>query len=91
MKTKTMKTILFSLFFMTFSLMSFDVSFAEPDKGPFETYLDCADKCIEKYGRWTLRRTACAADCYLELLTDLVKMAQDLAIDLSDLIKLVED
>lgn len=42
--------------------------------GPFEDYLDCAEACIDAYDQWTLRRSACAADCYVELLASPVKM-----------------
>lgn len=42
--------------------------------GPIEDYLDCAESCIEKYDKWTLRRSACAADCYIALLASPVKM-----------------
>jgi hypothetical protein len=41
--------------------------------GPFETYLDCVDVCVTKYEAWTLRRTACGADCYVNLVRDVVK------------------
>lgn len=41
--------------------------------GPAESYLDCAEGCIEKYGKWTLRRTACATDCYVGLIGDVLK------------------
>lgn len=39
----------------------------DQDKGPLETYLDCAQKCIDKYAPWSLRRSLCAADCYMNL------------------------
>lgn len=37
---------------------------------PFETYGDCIDMCVNKYAAWTLRRSLCGADCYLELLVN---------------------
>jgi hypothetical protein len=37
---------------------------------PFESYGDCIDVCVAKYGAWTLRRSLCGADCYLDLLED---------------------
>lgn len=42
--------------------------------GPFEDYLDCVESCIDKYDQWTLRRSACAADCYVALIASPVKM-----------------
>lgn len=80
MNTKTMKTLLFSMFFMTFSLMSFDV-IAEPEKGPTEKLLDCADVCVAKYEPWTLRRSSCAWDCYLIYLSDVAKLFTDVIVD----------
>jgi hypothetical protein len=40
------------------------------EKMPFETYGDCIDMCVDKYAAWTLRRSLCGADCYLELLVN---------------------
>ncbi len=44
----------------------------DQDKGPLETYLDCAQKCIDKYAPWSLRRIACAADCFGQLIGDAI-------------------
>lgn len=38
---------------------------AAPEKGPLIRYLDCVDYCVESYGQWTVRRSACASDCYI--------------------------
>jgi hypothetical protein len=38
--------------------------------GPLESYADCAKVCINKYESWTLRRTLCAADCFMKLIGD---------------------
>ena len=80
MKTKTMKTLLFSMLFMTFSLMSFDVT-AEPEKGPTEKLLDCAEVCVAKYEPWTIRRSACAWDCYLVYLSDVAKLLAEALVE----------
>ena len=42
-----------------------------PD-GPLENYANCAEKCVAKYKPWTLRRTLCAADCYLVFIDSMV-------------------
>lgn len=43
-------------------------------KGPLETYADCAQGCIDSYGEWTLRRTLCAADCFIHLVADVLEV-----------------
>ena len=42
-------------------------------EGPVETYLTCASGCIDKYAQWTLRRSACAADCYISFYGNVYK------------------
>jgi hypothetical protein len=42
-----------------------------PD-GPLETYANCIDKCVSKYASWTLRRSICAADCYIGFIGNMV-------------------
>lgn len=46
--------------------------------GPAESFLDCVEGCVEKYDKWTLRRTACAADCYVGLISDVLKLLSPL-------------
>ncbi len=43
-------------------------------EGPFESFLTCAQGCIDKYAQWTWRRSACAADCYLAISGNAVKV-----------------
>lgn len=42
-------------------------------EGPFESYLTCAEGCMKRYSPWTLRLSACAADCYVAIGTNTVK------------------
>lgn len=46
----------------------------EPRKGPLLTYIDCVNHCVDSYGKWTLKRTACAADCYLGIFGSVVSV-----------------
>lgn len=71
------KKLLFSGFFALMLVGGFNVTQAlasdeveEVKKGPFETYYDCTTSCINRTQAWTLKRTLCAADCYVSLLGD---------------------
>lgn len=46
--------------------------------GPGETYLDCVDVCIAKYGKWTIRRSVCAFDCYVGFIGDVFEVLNPL-------------
>lgn len=48
-----------------------------PPDGPLEQYANCAEKCVAKYAPWTLRRTLCAADCYLTFIDNMVDIIAD--------------
>lgn len=50
----------------------------EPRKGPLMTYIDCVTFCIDNYGKWTLKRSVCAADCYLGIFGGLVTTIADI-------------
>lgn len=69
---KTLKKTFLSLALATLLLPTMLVAPAQAE-GPFETYLTCASGCIDKYAPWTLRRSACAADCYLAIGGNAVK------------------
>jgi hypothetical protein len=42
-------------------------------EGPVEAYLSCAAGCVDNYAPWTLRRAACAVDCYIKFVGDIYK------------------
>jgi hypothetical protein len=48
---------------------------AEEEKGPFAKFTECAELCVKKYAPWTLKRSVCAADCYIDFLDDLKDVA----------------
>jgi len=65
-----MKKIMVSGLLLSFLIITPNVAIAS---GPFENYLDCAGVCIDKYDKWTIRRSACAADCYVALVASPIK------------------
>lgn len=46
-------------------------------EGPLETYITCVEGCMKKYPAWSLRLSACAADCYIGIAGSLVKVFTD--------------
>jgi hypothetical protein len=46
----------------------------EISKGPVETYIDCVESCVERTDPGTIRRIACATDCYLVLVSDTIQL-----------------
>lgn len=42
--------------------------------GPFTDYGNCVNVCVESTSSWSWARTACAADCYVQLLADLATL-----------------
>jgi hypothetical protein len=73
------KKLLFSGFFALMLVGGFNVTqvFAsdeveEVKKGPFETYYDCSKDCIKRTAPWSIRRTICAADCYVSFVGDVI-------------------
>lgn len=68
------KKLLFSGFFALMLVGGFNVSqaYAEVEKGPLELYYDCTASCIARTSEWTIRRTLCAADCYLGLVGGII-------------------
>lgn len=43
-------------------------------KRPLESYADCALGCIDSYAPWTIRRSLCAADCFINLVADVLEV-----------------
>jgi len=70
---KNLKKTIASLALAAMLLPATVVGQTEPveQTGPFENFANCSDKCVEKYQPWTLRRTLCAADCYVTFLKEL--------------------
>lgn len=73
-----MKKIISKLFIGLFIISTPLVNSTELQAGPFMDYLDCAQGCIDSYDQWTLRRSACAADCYVELISSPLDMIIDI-------------
>ncbi|MCC5925762.1 MAG: hypothetical protein JJU41_04300 [Bacteroidetes bacterium] len=46
----------------------------EITKGPVETYVDCVESCVERTEPNSLRRVACASDCYIILVSDFFQL-----------------
>ena len=42
--------------------------------GPFTDYGNCVNVCVDTTSQWSWARTACAADCYVQLLADLATL-----------------
>jgi hypothetical protein len=77
---KTIKTLMLSgmlVFSMTTGAFATE---EEVTKGPVETYYDCAVGCIQRTPPWSLKRTVCATDCYIQLIKSLVHLLTDEAI-----------
>jgi len=45
---------------------------------PLENYADCALGCISSYDAWTIRRSLCAADCFINLVSDVIQVLSPL-------------
>lgn len=45
--------------------------------GPLIDYMDCTQSCLDTYGNWTWRGSACLADCYLALIGTPLEMIVD--------------
>ena len=69
---KTLKRIALAgtLALAVVTIANVDTANAKKVEKPFNKYGDCVDVCVAQYGAWTLRRSLCAADCYLDLLED---------------------
>jgi hypothetical protein len=76
---KTIKTLMLSGM-LVFSMTAGAFATEEVTKGPVETYLDCAVSCVERTPPWSLKRTVCATDCYIQLIKSLVNLLSDEAI-----------
>lgn len=74
---KKMKTIIAATIIMasfTGVAMAADSSIQTINKGPVETYLDCVIDCVSRTDMNTYRRIACASDCYLQFVSDLINL-----------------
>jgi hypothetical protein len=49
-------------------------SIQESDRGPLETYVLCVGNCVDRTPQWSFERSVCAADCYILLLANMVKV-----------------
>lgn len=74
---KKMKTFITAAIIMasfTGVALADDASAQVISKGPVETYLDCVIDCVTRTDENTLRRIACASDCYIIFVSDLVNL-----------------
>jgi hypothetical protein len=46
----------------------------EVQAGPFSNYHECVKGCLNQYENWTWSLSACSADCYIDLIKDILNV-----------------